>query len=314
MLKLHHFHDFIAVAEAQSIRGGARERGLAQPYVSRSLKELETQLRVALLKRHSTGVELTPAGERFLIRARAALSELRKGEDEVRNWNSESGGRVSIALSSPPILALLPHVYRNFRRLCPTVHLQLSETTFPPAEPLLRDGRIDFYIGGLVEQTMHRSFERTLLFHNRRLVVARKDHPLRHARTLKQLQQADWIYSGVSQRAEQDLEDLFARDGVERPAQLTRADSQMCMLMLLLNSDAVALVPQQWASASVISDLIAPIELDSDFPSPDVVMITRAGLPLTPPAEKLANLFLREAASQAGPALSAPPLAALIAP
>jgi LysR family transcriptional regulator of abg operon len=302
MLKIHHFRDFVAIAEAQSIRGAARELNLAQPYVSRSLKELETELGVALLKRHATGVELTAAGERFLIRSRTALGEFQKGREEMKNWGKEIGGRVYIALSSPPILALLPEVYKTFRRLCPNVHMQLTETTFPAAEPLLRDGRADFYVGGLMEQTVHRSFERTLLFHNRRLIVARHNHPLHHAKTLKDLQHADWIYGGLTHRAEQDLEELFSRHGLDRPAQLTRVDSQMCMLMLMLNSDAIAMVPQQWASARVINELIQPIQLDNDFPSADVVMVTRSGVPLTPPAEKLANLFIREAQALYGPA------------
>ena len=164
MLKIHHFRDFVAIAEAQSIRGAARELGLAQPYVSRSLKELETDLGVALLKRHATGVELTTAGERFLIRARIALGEFQKGHEEMQNWDAQSGGRVFIGLSSPPILVLLPQLYKNFRRQCPGVHLQIMETTFPQVEPMLRDGRVDFYVGGLMEQTVHRSFERTLGF------------------------------------------------------------------------------------------------------------------------------------------------------
>ena len=125
---------------------------------------------------------------------------------------------------------------------------------------------------------------------------------MQQASTLRELQHADWIYGGLTHRAEQDLEELFASHGLERPAQLTRVDSQMCMLMLMLNSDAIAMVPQQWANAAVIKDLIRPVALDSDFPSADVVIVTRSGVPLTPQAEKLANLFLREAHALYGPA------------
>ena len=295
MLKLHHFRDFVAIAEARSIRGAARELGLAQPYLSRSLGELELELGLALLKRHAAGVELTPAGERFLIRARSGLGEFQRGIEEMESWGKEVGGQVFVAMSSPPILALLPTVFKTFRKRYPKVHIQLMEATFPIAEPLLRDGRLDFYIGAMVQETVHRRFERTLLFRNRRMVFARDGHPLSHAKALKELQDAEWLYGGLQQRAEQDLEDLFQRHGLDSPKNLTRVDSQICMLLLMLNSDAISLVPQQWAEAAVINEIVRPIALDSDFPAPDVVMVTRSGIPLTPPAERFADLFIREA-------------------
>lgn len=295
MLKLHHFRDFVAIAEAKSVRGAARELGLAQPYLSRSLSELEKELGVALLKRHATGVELTPAGERFLIRARSGMGEFQRGMEEMQDWGNEAGGRIFIAMSSPPILALLPEVFTIFRKRYPKVQLQLMEATFPHAEPLLRDGRLDFYIGAMVEETVHRRYERTLLFHNRRMVFARTGHPLANASSLDQLLDAQWLYGGLQLRAEQDLEELFQRQGVAAPKNLTRVDSQMCTLMLMLNADALAIVPKQWAEASVINELIRPIALSSDFAAPDVVMVTRSGVPLTPSAEQFANLFIREA-------------------
>ncbi|QRX81720.1 LysR family transcriptional regulator [Glaciimonas sp. PAMC28666] len=295
MLKFHHFRDFVAIAEARSIRGAARELGLAQPALSRSLRELENFLGVPLLERHTTGVLLTPAGERFLIRSRSALGEFQRGIDEMQNWGKDIGGRVFIALSSPPILALLPPVYQTFTKLYPKVRLHLMEATFPDAEPLLRDGRLDFYIGGLVGETVHRSFQRNLLFHNRRFVFARRGHPLMQAKTLKDLQNSMWLCGGLRQRPEQDLEELFQSHGLEAPTRITRVDSQMCMLVLMLNTDAIAMVPQQWAEAAVINELIFPIELTNDFPAPDVVLITRSGIPLTPSAEKLSDLFIRKA-------------------
>ena len=295
MLKLHHFRNFVAIADAQSVRGAARTLGLAQPYLSRSLGELEKELGVALLERHAAGVELTAAGARFLVRARTGLREFYRGIEEMEEWGNEVGGQVAIAMSSPPILSMLPQVFTTFRKRYPKVHLQLSEATFPAAEPQLRDGRLDFYIGAVVEESVHRRFERQLLFSNRRMVFTRVNHPLCNANSLADLQDAEWLYGGLQQRAEQDFEQLFERHGLLPPGRLTRVDSQMCTLTLMLNSDAIAMVPRQWAEAAVINQLVRPINLRHDFPAPDVVMVTRAGIPLTPSAEKLAALFIREA-------------------
>lgn len=155
----------------------------------------------------------------------------------------------------------------------------------------------DFYIGAMVEATVHRRYERTLLFTNRRMVFARADHPLSNATRLEQLLDAQWLYGGLQLRAEQDLEELFQTQGLAAPKNLTRVDSQMCTLMLMLNSDALAIAPKQWAEATVINQLIRPITLNSDFAAPDVVLVTRSGVPLTPSAEQFANLFIREASA-----------------
>ncbi|MGS0743700.1 LysR substrate-binding domain-containing protein [Glaciimonas sp. GG7] len=194
-----------------------------------------------------------------------------------------------------PILTLLPAVFKTFTKRYPKVKLHLMEATFPTTEPLLRDGRLDCYINGLVGDTVHRPFQRNLLFHNRRFVFARKGHPLMHAKTLQDLQDATWVCGGIRQRPEQDMEELFQSHGLEAPTRITRLDSQMCMLVLILHTNAVALVPQQWAEAAVINELISPIRLTNDFPAPDVVLITRSGIPLTPSSEKLSDLFIRKA-------------------
>ena len=110
MLKLHHFRDFVAIAEARSIRGAARVLGLAQLYLSRSLGELKHELGLALLKRHAAGVELTLAGEQFLILARSGLGEFQPGIEEMEDSGKEVGGQVFIAISSPPFLPCCPRI------------------------------------------------------------------------------------------------------------------------------------------------------------------------------------------------------------
>jgi DNA-binding transcriptional LysR family regulator len=57
---------FLAVARAGQILGAAKRLGLNHATVSRRLAALEEALRTKLFRRHTTGSELTAAGERFL--------------------------------------------------------------------------------------------------------------------------------------------------------------------------------------------------------------------------------------------------------
>src|SRR6185295_15247696 len=61
---------FLAVAEAGSVSGAARQLRLGQPTISRRLAEMEQSLGARLFARGVGGATLTSAGERLLAPAR----------------------------------------------------------------------------------------------------------------------------------------------------------------------------------------------------------------------------------------------------
>jgi len=61
---------FLAVAEAGSVSGAARQLKLGQPTVSRRLAETEQAIGARLFARSVGGATLTPAGERLLAPAK----------------------------------------------------------------------------------------------------------------------------------------------------------------------------------------------------------------------------------------------------
>ena len=64
-----------------------------------------------------------------------------------------------------------------------------------------------------------------------------------------------------------------------------------CWQAELCASDALASLPKQWALGSPLQAAICVIPIVEPLPGPDIVLIHKAGLPLTPAAELLANLF-----------------------
>lgn len=72
-VELRHLRYFVATAEELSLVRAARRLRVAQPALSKQIRDLETAVGVQLLERSARGVRLTPAGEAFLIGARRTL-------------------------------------------------------------------------------------------------------------------------------------------------------------------------------------------------------------------------------------------------
>lgn len=116
---------FIAAADSGSLSRAARQLGAQLSTVSRQIADLEATLGAALLVRTGRGVRLTPAGERYLERARHIVRELEAAAAELRG---ERGSVLTQLRLSAPVelsLRLLPPVLAELSRRHPTLCVDL---------------------------------------------------------------------------------------------------------------------------------------------------------------------------------------------
>lgn len=133
---------FIWTAELGNITRASAELGIVQSALSRKLQNIERELGAALFVRLPRGIQLTPAGQQFLGRARRILRELESARSEISNQAAVEGA-VTLGLSPTlaPIIApgCLEQVHRDF----PDIALKVVEGfSSVMLEPLL-SGRID---------------------------------------------------------------------------------------------------------------------------------------------------------------------------
>ena len=146
LMELRSIQYFVQVADEGSITRTADKIGIAQPALTRHIKQLETELGTQLLMRLPRGVRLTTSGRDFLEHARAIMLEVSRASEHVRG--KAQAPRGTVVMGTSPTLAplLLPGCVARARQQCPTVTLKVVEGFSPQLLDALLTGRLDLAV------------------------------------------------------------------------------------------------------------------------------------------------------------------------
>ena len=137
---------FVAAAEHGSISAAARARHVSQPSVSQAVAQLEQTLGETLFRRQvSRGLELTPAGQRLLVRARDILA-LAAGlaTDGVDQAQARGlSGQLSLTCFQDLGAYFAPRLLAGFWRLHPHVAVTLFEADLATVHRTLAAGKAE---------------------------------------------------------------------------------------------------------------------------------------------------------------------------
>ncbi|MES9520773.1 LysR family transcriptional regulator [Streptomyces capoamus] len=140
-MDLRELRCFVAVAEEGHFGRAAARLHLAQPPLSRRIRELEADLGCRLFERIPTGARLTPAGEVLLVEARDLLERAERARERVRGAESERVlvlGTVAGAGLDVGAAAL-----SALRRERPGLRVRLREAPITDPSAGLREARVD---------------------------------------------------------------------------------------------------------------------------------------------------------------------------
>jgi DNA-binding transcriptional LysR family regulator len=138
-MELRHLKYFIAVAEELHFARAAGRLHIAQPSLSKQIKQLEQELGFPLFYRTKQRVELLDAGHVFLYEAHRILRQAENAVESARRTHTGQSGRLLIGFSASATLEVLPKVLRKYLELYPNVTVELSEMTTIRATELVLD-------------------------------------------------------------------------------------------------------------------------------------------------------------------------------
>lgn len=141
-LEVRQLRYFVAVAQELHFGRAAERLAMAQPPLSRAIRDLERQLDVTLFRRTTRQVELTAAGEVLLHDARRVLEAVTAAAHRVREAG-RSSPRLRIALKADIDGGLLPRILDAYHADDASLPSELVLTGFGEQPQALRDGRAD---------------------------------------------------------------------------------------------------------------------------------------------------------------------------
>ena len=136
---------FVAVADAGSFTAAAAAIAIAQPALTRQIRELEESFGTQLLNRLPRGVRMTAAGVTLYESAQRILGEADRVSQNLRNGLS---GIPSVSLGVPPTLGrvLLPGLFESCLQLPGALPMRAREAFTPALLEWLERGIVDMAI------------------------------------------------------------------------------------------------------------------------------------------------------------------------
>ena len=142
-IELVQLRQFVAVAEAGSLRGAARAGGWWLPTVSRGMRRLEERLGVALLERQPTGIRLTAAGRVFLREARQILAGLERATVNAGRAGRAEVGGLALGFTTSLVAGRLHALLAAWHQARPEVTIEVMEGPQALLVAALQERRLD---------------------------------------------------------------------------------------------------------------------------------------------------------------------------
>ncbi len=143
VINFRQLHYFRKVVEAGNITAAAEMLNLAQPALGAQIRQLEKELGVELIVRHSRGVSPTPAGKLLYRHAQRILDSVELAKQEVSALKSSKQFQLRLGVSPSMVLVMGPDLLMDAAREMPDIMISLEEERSPVLLDALENGQLD---------------------------------------------------------------------------------------------------------------------------------------------------------------------------
>lgn len=239
---------FQEVIRSGSIGAAAKQLGLTQPAISKTINEMESYFGIELMVRKNTGVTLTNAGQVLLSWSESITREMKNMVNEMNSLSCNSVVDVSFGYPSLIGFTFLSEMLKKFKEVFPKAQVSMYEAQLSSFLPAIRDGRLDFAIGTLSDDMQLQDLQVESLFESEFVVVASKTRTCSGPTTLASLKNELWVLPQTEMGYYKELLTTFQKHNISTD-NIVKTDSVVTIYNLVLSANFLTVIP---------CDMIAP--------------------------------------------------------
>lgn len=251
-MEMHQVRYFLAVARALNFTRAAEECNVAQPSLTRAIKQLEEEFGGELFRRERNLSHLTDLGHRMLPMLQQCYDSALTAKSVAQSIKKGAVAPLSIALSEAIDITLLVPFITELVRALPGLELRFLRGPCRDVAEHLKKGEAEICISGSLGETWDR-LESWLLFREPYVVVVPVTHPLasKASVTMAGLAKERFLCRSYCENLE-ELSALLKAGGVEVDAG-HKVGTERDVLELIAAGIGVALLPQSSAHAGGVA-------------------------------------------------------------
>jgi DNA-binding transcriptional LysR family regulator len=175
-MELRHLRYVVTLADTLHFGHAAERLHVSQPPLSQQIRQLETELGVALFHRTKRHVELTDAGRVFVDEARVILAHAAHASNLALRVNQGEVGQLTIGAAGPADAQIFVDILRAFARRHPQVRIVLRNMGSAEQARAISEGRL--HVGFLALPIDEPDLATEIVLRRPIVIALPRDHPL----------------------------------------------------------------------------------------------------------------------------------------
>ena len=255
-MTIRHLEIFSEVCRKGSVTKAAEVLNMAQPAVSRAIRELEAYYETQLFERMNRKIYVTETGEELRMYANFILGQLEEARTVVRDW--ENMVKIRLGVNESCGRSVLSDWFAGFTKKHPDIPMSININNSKVIEEMLLYNELDI---GLIDRPENtQSFHMKPLMEERMTAVCARDFDVPESVSPEELERVPMLMREQGSGLRTHVEQLFMSSGV-RPEIKMESISMQSLIEACRNGLGVLFAPRITVSALLESGQLRELEV-----------------------------------------------------